>query len=81
MLVAIDEHSRHPEVEVIPSTSARVVIPRLNDIFARQDFPKVVITVLHSKVQISKTLQIRQAFVIEKLLHYGQKLMMKQNVL
>ena len=44
MLVAIDEHSRYPEVEVIPSTSARVVIPRLNDIFARQGFPKVVKT-------------------------------------
>ena len=38
VLVAIDEHSRYPEVEAIPSTSARVVIPRLNDIFERQGF-------------------------------------------
>ena len=44
VLVAIDEHSRYPEVEAISSTSARVVIPRLNDIFARQGFPKVVKT-------------------------------------
>ena len=44
VLVAIDEHSRYPEVEVIPSTAARVVIPCLNLIFARQGFPSVIKT-------------------------------------
>ena len=53
VLVAIDEHSRYPEVEVISSTPARVVIPRLNDIFASQGFPKVVKTDNGRPFQIS----------------------------
>ncbi|MCG7866506.1 MAG: hypothetical protein JAY74_09055 [Candidatus Thiodiazotropha taylori] len=38
VLVALDEHSRFPEVEIVPSTSAKTVIPRLSSIFARQGF-------------------------------------------
>lgn len=41
-LVAIDEYSRFPEVEIISSTSAKVVIPRLDAIFARHGFPETV---------------------------------------
>ena len=42
MLVVVDEHSRFPEVEIIHSTSAKAVIPRLNAIFSRQGYPKIV---------------------------------------
>ncbi|XP_060595117.1 uncharacterized protein K02A2.6-like [Ruditapes philippinarum] len=42
ILVVVDEHSRYPEVEIVHSTSAKVVIPRLQGIFARQGFPKVL---------------------------------------
>ena len=39
LLVVIDEHSRFPEVEIVKSTSAKFVIPRLDAIFARQGIP------------------------------------------
>ena len=35
----IDEYSRFPEVEIVKSTSAKSVIPKLNAIFARQGIP------------------------------------------
>jgi len=43
-LVVIDEYSRFPEVEIVTSTSAKTVIPRLDAIFARQGIPAVVKT-------------------------------------
>jgi hypothetical protein len=42
LLVVMDEHSRFPEVEIVYSTAARVVVPRLKSIFARQGFPSVL---------------------------------------
>ncbi len=39
LLVVIDEYSRFPEVEIVKSTSAKSVIPRLEAIFARQGIP------------------------------------------
>ncbi|XP_046574270.1 uncharacterized protein K02A2.6-like [Haliotis rubra] len=42
MLVVMDDYTRYPEVEIIKSTSARAVIPKLDAIFARQGIPKVV---------------------------------------
>ena len=39
LLVVIDEYSRFPEVEIVKSTSAKSVIPRLDAIFARQGIP------------------------------------------
>ena len=42
--VVIDDYSRFPEVEILPSLSANVVIPRLNMIFARQGYPTIVKT-------------------------------------
>ena len=35
-MVVIDEYSRFPEVELLTSTSAKAVIPKLHAIFARQ---------------------------------------------
>ena len=40
----MDEYSRFPEVEIICSTSAKTVIPRLRSIFARHGYPTVVKT-------------------------------------
>ena len=39
LLVVIDEYNRFPEVEIVKSTSAKSVIPRLDAIFARQGIP------------------------------------------
>ena len=39
LFVVIDEHSRYPEVEIVSSTSHRVVLPKLGTIFSRQGFP------------------------------------------
>jgi len=41
-MVVTDEFSRFPEVETLTSTSARVVIPKLDAIFARQGIPDVL---------------------------------------
>ena len=42
LLVVVDEYSRFPEVEIVSSTAARAVIPKLDAIFARQGIPKIV---------------------------------------
>lgn len=42
LLVAIDEYSRFPEVEILHSTTAKAVIPKLDSIFSRQGIPDVV---------------------------------------
>ena len=42
LLVVIDEFSRFPEVEILHSTTANAVIPKLDGIFSRQGIPKVV---------------------------------------
>ena len=42
IMVVIDEHSRFPEVEILTSTSARAVIPKLDAILSRQGIPVVL---------------------------------------
>ena len=44
LLVIVDDFSRFPEVEIVSSTSARAVIPKLDAVFARQGIPDVVKT-------------------------------------
>ena len=44
LLVVIDDYSRFPEIEIVSSTSARSVIPKLDRIFATFGIPKVVRT-------------------------------------
>ena len=41
VLVVTDQYSRYPEVEIVSSTSETVVLPRLDQIFARQGFPEI----------------------------------------
>ena len=42
LLVVIDEFSRFPEVEIVTTTSAKAVIPKLDNIFSRQGVPVVL---------------------------------------
>ena len=42
LLVAIDRYSRHPEVEIVSSTKASLVIPKLDKMFATHDIPEVI---------------------------------------
>ena len=42
IMVVTDEFSRFPEVEILTSTSAKAVIPKLDAIFARQGKPDVL---------------------------------------
>ena len=42
IMVVTDEFSRFPKVEILTSTSARAVIPKLDAIFARQGIPEVL---------------------------------------
>ncbi|XP_028402116.1 uncharacterized protein K02A2.6-like [Dendronephthya gigantea] len=44
LLVAIDRYSRYPEVEVVRSTKASVVIPKLDQMFARHGIPTTIKT-------------------------------------
>ena len=43
-MVVIDEHSRFSEVEIISSTAASTVLPRLETIFSRQGIHQTVKT-------------------------------------
>ena len=42
ILVVQDEHSRYPDVEIVHSTSSRVVIPALDRIMSRFGIPKIL---------------------------------------
>jgi transposase InsO family protein len=42
LLVVIDDYSRYPEVEIVHSTSAQAVFPKLDAIFSRQGVPEIV---------------------------------------
>ena len=42
LLVVIDRYSGYPEVEIVRSTKASVVIPKLDKVFATHGIPSVV---------------------------------------
>ena len=42
VLLVIDVYSRFPEVEIVHSTSAKAVLPKLNRVFAAYGVPQVV---------------------------------------
>ena len=44
LMIVTDEYSRYPEVSFLTSTSEQAVLPKLDEIFARQGFPEVVKT-------------------------------------
>ncbi len=44
LLVAIDRYSRYPEVEIVRSTKASTVIPKLDQMFARHGIPSIIKT-------------------------------------
>ena len=41
-MVVVDEFSRFPEVELLTSTSAKAVVPKLDAIFSRQGVPDIL---------------------------------------
>ena len=42
LMIVIDDYSRYPEVEIIKSVSEKTVLPKLDQIFARQGLPKEI---------------------------------------
>ena len=44
LLVVIDQHSRFPEVEIMPTTTAAALIPRLDRIFATHGIPLTIVS-------------------------------------
>ena len=42
LLVVVDDYSRYPVVEIVTSTSAKAVIPKLDAIFAQFGIPQIV---------------------------------------
>ena len=42
ILVYIDEFSRYPEIEIVPSTSEKCVIPKLEKIFSTHGIPVIM---------------------------------------
>jgi hypothetical protein len=42
LLVAMNRYSRYPEVEVVRSTKASTVIPKLDQMFARHGIPTII---------------------------------------
>lgn len=44
LLVVIDQHSRFPEVEILTSTTARAISPKLDRVFATHGIPNAITT-------------------------------------
>ena len=42
IMVVVDEFSRFPEVELLTSTSAKAVVPKLDAIFSRNGIPDIL---------------------------------------
>lgn len=41
-MVVVNEFSRFPQVELLTSTSAKAVVPKLEAVFSRQDVPDIL---------------------------------------
>ena len=82
LLVPIDEYSRNPEIEILPSTSANTVTPKLDRLLSTHGIPTKLkqTTVLLSKVTHSLSLHSARVFVTAKSPLRGQKLIRSQNV-
>jgi hypothetical protein len=82
LLVVVDEISRFPEVEIVTTTSARAVIPKLDNIFSRQGVPVVLklITVRHSTApNLNNSPDILDSNIV-KLLPTGHGQTARQNI-
>ena len=80
-LVVIDDYSIFPEVEIVHSTSAKAVLPKLDRIFALMVSLRLssLIMLLPLMVKSSASLPIILVSSIVKVLLYGQKQMAKSN--
>ena len=82
LLAAIDEYSRNPEIEIVPSTSANTVTPKLDRLLSTHGIPTKLkqTTVLLSKVTHSPSFHSARVFVTAKSPLRGQKLIRSQKV-
>ena len=83
VLVVVDDYSRFPEAEIVHTTSAKVVTPKLDCIFAAYGVPKVVKSDNgpHSIGMSLHSLQIAWVSSIARLPPCGLKRMTKLNAL
>ena len=82
LLVVIDEYSRNPEIEIILSTSANTVIPKLDRLLSTHGIPFEIKTNNRPPFQVthSPSLHSTWVFITEKSPLRGQKLIRSQNV-
>ena len=82
LLVVIDRYSRSPEEEVVRSTKASCVIPKLDRIFAVHGIPIVIKTANPPPFNGEEKKRYGEALGINwRFLHlYGRKEMPKRNV-
>ena len=82
IVVVVDEFSRFPEVELLTSTSAKAVVPKLDAVFSRQGVPDILKSDNGPPLMgmSSKTLLTIYNLSTEKSHHSGQKKMVKPNM-
>lgn len=81
-MVVVDEFSRFPLVELLTSTSAKAVVPKLDAVFSRQGVPDILKSDNGPPLMgmSSKTLLTIYNLSTEKSHHSGQKKMVKPNM-
>ena len=81
-MVVVDEFSRFPRVELLTSTSAKAVVPKLDAVFSRQGVPDILKSDNGPPLMgmSSKTLRTIKDLSTEKSHHSGQKKMVKPNM-
>ena len=78
LLVVIDEFCRFPEVEIVTTTSAKAVIPKLDNIFSRQSVPVVIMARRLTARNLNNS-PVALVSNIAKSLRIGQRRMEKWN--
>lgn len=83
VLVVIDDYSRFPEIEIVHSTSAKVVIPKLDHIFAAYGITQVAESDHGPPLMVMSSHNLLSILVssTEKCPHCGLKPMEKWNAL
>ena len=81
-MVVVDEFTRFPEVELLTSTTAKTVVPKLDAIVSRQGVPDILKSGNGppSMGMSSKKFLTIKDLSTEKSHHSGQKQMVKPNV-
>ena len=73
-LIVVDDYSRYPVVELVSTTSAAVVIPRLDKIFCLEYQKNASQTMVHpSKAESLQSMQKRKGLDIGRLHRHTQR--------